>query len=153
VQMVLMTLLGGGMSSRLFQHIREQRGLAYTISAFIESYQDAGLFGIYAATDPNRAEKALGLIRKELRDLIRKPVSARELRMTKDQIKGSLLIGLESPNSRMNRLAKLEFYLKQWVTIEQVVEFIEAVTSEQIQEMAFDLFERQAMFTNILWPN
>jgi len=153
VQIVLMTLLGGGMSSRLFQHIREKQGLAYTISAFLEAYQDTGLFGVYAATDPERAEKTLTLIRKELQDLTRKSVSARELRMTKEQIKGSLLLGLESPNSRMNRLAKLELYLEQWVTIEEVVKLIESVTSVQIQELACDLFESQAIFTNVLWPN
>ncbi|MBT7788897.1 MAG: insulinase family protein [Calditrichaeota bacterium] len=153
VLFILSTLLGGGMSSRLFQTIREKYGLAYSVYSFMDNYQDSGLFGIYAGTQPERAEKALKLIRKEIHKLVAHPVSARELQRTKDQLKGNIVLGLESPNSHMHRLAKMEILTGKWVPIDDVITQIEAVTSEDIQLIAKELFEEQALFTTVLWPN
>jgi len=151
--LVINAILGGGMSSRLFQHIRERRGLAYAVYSFLEAYQDTGVFGVYAGTEPRKAERTLRLIHKELRDIVRKPVSSRELRRVKDQLKGSLMLSLESPNSRMNRLARLEIYQREWIPIEDVVAGIDAVTAKDIAALAGELFDRQPMFTTILCPN
>ena len=151
--MVLNTLLGGGASSRLFQNIREKHGLAYSVFTFNSNYSDSGLFGVYAGTEPKNAEKALRLIEKEVRELVRKPISNRELNHFRDQLKGGLLLGLESPSSCMHRLAKMEMYTGKWFTVDEVVGKINAVTAEEVQEVARDLFEKQPTFTTILHPN
>ena len=151
--LVLNTLLGGGMSSRLFQRIRERHGLAYSVYSFLETYLDTGIFGVYAGTEPQQAEKTLALIVKELRELVRRPVSTRELQRTKDQLKGYLMLGLESPNSRMHRLARMEIYYNDWLPIDDVIASIDAVTSDDILAVAGSLFEQQATYTNILFPN
>lgn len=151
--LALNTILGGGMSSRLFQRIRERHGLAYAVYSFLEAYQDTGIFGIYAGTEPQNAQKTLRLIRRELRELFRKPVSNRELKRIKDQLKGNLMLGLESPNVRMNRLARLEIYIGEWVPIDDVIKRIDAVTKGDILEVAEYLFDNQPLFTTILWPN
>lgn len=153
VLFILSTLLGGGMSSRLFQTIREKYGYAYSVYSFTDNYQDSGLFGIYAGTQPERVEKVLYLIRKEVHKLVAYPVSDRELQRTKDQLKGNIVLGLESPNSRMNRLAKMELVTGSWVSIDDVIERINEVTSNDIQSIAKELFEEQALFTTVLWPN
>jgi len=153
VLFVLSTLLGGGMSSRLFQNIREKRGMAYSVYSFMETYHDTGLFGVYAGTMPDRAEKALNLIRKEIHKLVVHPVSTRELNRTKDQLKGNLMLGLESPSSRMHRLARMEIHTGKWAPIEDVIACINAVTADDIVKIAAELFEQQAIFTTVLWPN
>ncbi|MDP8237715.1 MAG: pitrilysin family protein [Candidatus Hatepunaea meridiana] len=151
--LVLNTLLGGGMSSRLFQTIRERHGLAYTVFSFIETYLDTGLFGVYAGTEPKQAEKTLRMIKKELMGLVRKPVSNRTLQRTKDQLKGNLILGLESAGNRMHRLAKMELYNTDWLSLDDIVSRIDAVTVEDVQAVACDLFEQRTGYTTILWPN
>ncbi|NQT35529.1 insulinase family protein [bacterium] len=151
--LILNTLLGGGMSSRLFQHIRERHGLAYSVFSFLETYFDTGLFGIYAGTEPDQAERTLRMIRRELREIVRNPVSARTLQRTKDQLKGNLILGLESPGNRMHRLAKMELYASEWLSLDDVVDRIDAVTVEDIQKVANDLFVERPNYTTILWPN
>jgi len=151
--MILNTLLGGGASSRLFQNIREKHGLAYSVFTFNSNYSDSGLFGVYAGTEPKKAEKTISLIEKEVRELVKKPISSRELNHFRDQLKGGLLLGLESPSSCMHRLAKMEMYTGKWYTVDEVVAKINAVTAEEIQEVARDLFERQPTFTTVLHPN
>ena len=153
ILLVMNTLLGGGMSSRLFQHIREKHGMAYSVFSFIETYQDTGIFGIYAGTEPGRAEEAHKLIEKEIRDLVRKSVSARELQRIKDQLKGNLLLGFESPSARIHRLAKMEIYTVEFKPIDNVVAMIDEVEAADIQRIAGNLFEEQPVFTTILWPN
>lgn len=150
--LVLMTILGGGMSSRLFQNIREKLGLAYSIYAFLETYVDTGLFGVYAATMPEKAEKVLALVRKEVKYFINHPVSDRELKRTKDQLKGNLKLSLESPNTRMHRLAKLEINIGYWLPIDDIIARIDAVSPADIIEIAQEFFEKQALYTSILWP-
>jgi predicted Zn-dependent peptidase len=150
--MVLNTLLGGGASSRLFQRIRERHGLAYSVYSFLSNHSDCGVFGVYAGTEPKKAEKTLSLIEKEIKSLVKTPVSKRELTHYKEQLKGSLLLGLESPSSMMHRLAKMEMYTGQWYSIDDVVKELDKVTSEQIQEIAIDLFEANPTCTTMLMP-
>jgi len=149
---VLNTLLGGGMSSRLFQNIREKHGLAYSVYSFLNTYLDSGLFGVYAGTDPAKAEDTLKLIKKELNKVARKPISDRELNRIKDQLKGSLLLGLESSGSRMHRLAKMEIYTGKHRTLDDVIERINSVTAEDVQNVARKLFKEQASFTTVMLP-
>lgn len=149
---VLNTLLGGGMSSRLFQNIREKRGLAYSVYSFFNSYLDSGLFGVYAGTDPSNTEQVLKLIKADLKKVVRKPLAPRELERIKDQLKGGLLLGLESSGSRMHRLAKMELYSNDYKSLDDVIERINSVTSEEIQSVAEDLFSKQATFTTVLLP-
>ena len=151
--MVLNVLLGGGASSRLFQRIRERHGLAYSVYTFMNNLGDTGIFGVYAGTEPKRAEKALALVEKEIRLVCREPISKREISHFKEQLKGSLLLGLESPSSMMHRLAKMELYTGQWFPIDEVVKRIDAVTPEMVQEIAKDLLERQPTFITMLKPN
>ena len=150
--LVLNTLLGGGMSSRLFQNIREQHGLAYSIFSFHDFMLDTGLFGIYMGTDPERAEKAIELLREELRRLREQPVSTTELDRTINQLKGNLMLGLESTGSRMSRLAKMELYLGEFVTLDEVCENIESVTAEQILQLAQEMFVENQLTSTIIRP-
>jgi len=151
--LVLNTLLGGGMSSRLFQSIREKHGLAYSVFSFLETYIDTGLFGVYAGTEPAQAERALRMILKEMRSLQQKPISNRTLQSTKDQLKGNLILGLESAGNRMHRLAKMELYNAEWISLDDVVDRIDAVSVDDICSVASELFQKQASYTTILWPN
>jgi len=152
VLLVLNTLLGGGMSSRLFQTIREQYGLAYSVFSFHDFMLDTGLFGVYLGTDPERAEKAVMLLRQELQKLRDEPVSASELNRTINQLKGSLMLGLESTGSRMSRLAKMEIYLNDYVTLDDVCAGIASVTAEQIQQLAQELFAEERMTLTVIRP-
>lgn len=151
--LVLNTLLGGGMSSRLFQQIREKHGLAYTVFSFLDTHLDTGIFGVYAGTEPKQAEKALKMIVKELDSLCRTMVSERTLKRTKDQLKGNLIMGLEAPGIRMHRLAKNVLYNSDWLTLDDIVNLIDAVTPDDIQRVAKHLFKEQHSYTTILWPN
>jgi len=150
VMLVLNTLLGGGMSSRLFQTIREQHGLAYSVFSFHDFLLDTGLFGVYLGADPERAEQAIALSRRELQRLQDERVAAAELNRTINQLKGSLMLGLESTSSRMSRLAKMEIYLGEYVTLDEVCAGIESVTTEQIQRLAQELFNEERITSTII---
>ncbi|MCG3117974.1 MAG: putative zinc protease [bacterium] len=152
ILLVLNTLLGGGMSSRLFQTIREQHGLAYSVFSFHDFMLDTGMFGVYLGTDPERAEQATALLRQELRKLRDDQVAAAELQRTISQLKGSLMLGLESTSSRMSRLAKMEIYLGEYVTLDEVCAGIENVTAGQIQQLAQELFADERMTSTIIRP-
>jgi predicted Zn-dependent peptidase len=152
VLLVLNTLFGGGMSSRLFQTIREQHGLAYSVFSFHDFMLDTGLFGVYLGTDPDRAKQATALLHQELHKLRDEPVSPAELNRTINQLKGSLMLGLESTSSRMSRLAKMEIYLGEYVTLDEVCAGIESVTTEQIQQLAQELFADERMTATIIRP-
>jgi predicted Zn-dependent peptidase len=152
VLLVLNTLLGGGMSSRLFQTIREQHGLAYSVFSFHDFMLDTGLFGVYLGTDPERAEQAMALLRQELRRLQEEQITAAELNRTINQLKGSLMLGLESTSSRMSRLAKMEIYLGTYVTLDEVCAGIESVTAGQIQQLAQELFAEERLTSTIIRP-
>jgi len=138
--LILNTILGGGMSSRLFQTIREERGLAYAIYSDLSPYSDTGSLCVYAGTSASKALEVVDLVMAEFNNLKENPLSEEELRRGKDQLKGNILMGLESSNSRMANLARQEMYFHQFFTAEEVIARIEAVTAEQIQTMAKRLF-------------
>lgn len=133
---LLNTILGGGLSSRLFQEIREQRGLVYSVYSYHSSYHDGGLFCVYAGLSKHNVEPAMELILKELKDIRTDGVKEDELRRAKDQLKGNLLLSMESVNTRMSRLAKSQMYLGKVVPPEDVVERVNRVTHNDIIELA-----------------
>ena len=138
--LILNTILGGGMSSRLFQTIREARGLAYAIYSDLSPYSDTGSLCVYAGTSAGKALEVVDLVMAEFRNLKENPLTEEELRRGKDQLKGNILMGLESSNSRMANLARQEMYFHQFFTAEEVIARIETVTADQIQTMAKRLF-------------
>jgi len=147
------TLFGGGMSSRLFQNIRERHGLAYSIYSFHDFMYDTGIFGTYLGTDPERETQAVSLLKEEIRRLRDEPIPANELGRTKNQLKGSLMLGLESTSSRMNRLANMEIYLSRYYSLDEVLEGIAQVTSAGIQQLAADLFELDQLTLTVIRPS
>ncbi len=137
------TIFGGGLSSRLFQEIREQRGLVYSIYSYHSSYHDTGLFCVYAGLSKENVVSALELVFKEIRDIRDNGVSGQELRRAKDQLKGNLLLSLENVNTRMSRLGKSQLYLGKVVTPEEIVQKIEKVTAEDVKRLARERFNPQ----------
>lgn len=137
---LLNCLLGGGMSSRLFQEVRERRGLAYSIYSYQACFHDSGLFAIYAGTGPEHYREVLRLVEEALFRMVNEPLSSEELRRGKDQLKGNLLLGLESTDARMVRLAKMEIYFGQFFNLEEIIQGIEAITSERVKDLAGRLF-------------
>jgi predicted Zn-dependent peptidase len=133
---VLDTMLGGGMSSRLFQEIREKRGLVYTVYSFQAAYRAAGLFGVYAGTSPEHASACIDLIVAELDKLRAAAVDERELQLAKEHLRGSLTLSLESTSSRMIRLGRNEFAYGREVTPEEIEARIDAVTAGEVQALA-----------------
>ena len=133
---ILNTILGGGMSSRLFQNIREKQGLAYAVFSEVNPYSDAGIFSVYAGTSIENAEKVLGLISAEFRSLKAELVTVEELRRAKDHLKGSLVLSLESTGARMSNLARQEMYFGRFLSTDEVLASVEAVTREDVQAVA-----------------
>lgn len=133
---VLSTVLGGGMSSRLFQNVREKRGLAYSVFSELTLYRDSGLLSVYAGTSVETAQQVIELTMQEFRCLKDKLVTDEELRRAKDHLKGSIALGLESTSSRMSNLARQAMYYDRFLSIDEVVELIEQVTAEQIRDVA-----------------
>jgi predicted Zn-dependent peptidase len=138
---VLNTVLGGGMSSRLFQNIREKQGLAYAVYSELSMYRDTGCLAIYAGTSLESARKVVDSIVQELRDLKQNLVPEEELRRAKDHLKGSFMLGLESTSSRMGNLARQEMYFKRFFSLDDMVESIEKVTAEEVQHVAQEFFD------------
>ncbi len=126
--MVLSTLLGGGVSSRMFQRIREEEGLAYSVYSFHESYLTGGIVGVYAAVPPEKASRAADLIRQELARAADEPATELELRRAQAQLKSSVILGLESMTERMNRVGEHLVLLDRIITPEEVAERVDAVT-------------------------
>jgi predicted Zn-dependent peptidase len=137
---VLNYVLGGGMSSRLFQNIREQQGLAYSIFSDLNPYRDAGSLCVYAGTARQKAEKVIACVTQEFRNLKADPVTEEELRRAKDHLIGSLMLSMESSSARMSNLARQELYFGRFYSSEEIVRSIESVTREEIQQLARDLF-------------
>ena len=138
---VLNTVLGGGMSSRLFQNIREKQGLAYAVYSELSMYRDAGCVAIYAGTSIESAGKVVQSIVKELRELKETLVPDDELRRAKDHLKGSLMLSLESTSSRMGNLARQELYFDHFYTLDEMIQSIEDITASQVQSIAQELFD------------
>jgi predicted Zn-dependent peptidase len=133
---VMNTVLGGSMSSRLFQNIREKRGLVYSISSGVSAYADTGVFTIYAATSLDSVREVLRLTVDEVRRMVDDRLPDDELRRAKEHIKGSLLLSLEGTVSRMSHLVRQELYLGRQVTLDEIAEGIEAVTADDVQKVA-----------------
>ncbi len=148
--LILNTVLGGGMSSRLFQTIREERGIAYSIYSDLSPYRDTGTLCIYAGTSSNKALEVVDLVLDQFRKLKEEPLSADDLNRAKDQLKGNILMGLESSNSRMANLARQEMYFQQFFTTEEVIERIQIVEVAQVQAMAQQLFVPERIAVTLL---
>jgi predicted Zn-dependent peptidase len=138
--LILNTVLGGGMSSRLFQTIREERGLAYSIYSDLSPYRDTGTLCVYAGTSSANALQVVDLILAEFARLKQEPLSDEELTRAKDQVRGNILLGLESSNSRMANLARQEMYFHQFYSVDEVIARVGDVQSAQVQAMAQRLF-------------
>ena len=139
--LVLNTVLGGGMSSRLFQNIREKHGVAYSIYSYIDTYYDTGLLSIYLGTDLKNMDRAERLLEQELEALRKAPLSADELQQTKSQLKGSLMLGLESTARRMSRLGRMEIYTHRLETIDAVLDAIDRVDRESVWELTRQILD------------
>lgn len=147
---ILNTLLGGGMSSRLFQNIRERQGLAYAVFSELNPYRDTGLLAVYAGTSIESTPKVVTSVLKEFRQLKAEPVPADELRRAKDHLKGSLMLSLESTASRMSNLARQEMYFGRFFTLDELIDSIEAVKTEDIQRIANEFFDQKHIALTIL---
>ncbi len=147
---VLNTLLGGGMSSRLFQNIRERQGLAYAVFSELNPYRDTGCLSIYAGTSLESARKVVESITNEFRNLKEERVSDEELRRAKDHLKGSLMLSLESTASRMSNLARQELYFGHFFSLDELVESIEVVTAEDVQRIAQTFFDPRQIALTVL---
>jgi predicted Zn-dependent peptidase len=148
--LILHTMLGGGMSSILFQKIREDLGLAYSIYSFYDFFIDSGIFGIYFSTDYQHIDRILDLVKHEIGRIKRERISQDTLEKMKNQLKGNLLLGLESTVARMNRLARNEIYLDRYYTLDEVICKIDEVTLDNVSRVANDLFKEEDYFTTIL---
>ncbi len=148
--LILNTVLGGGMSSRLFQTIREERGMVYSIYSDLSPYRDTGTLCIYAGTAAGKALEVVNLILAEFRKLKEAPLSQEELTRAKDQLKGNILMGLESSNSRMANLARQEMYFHQFSTAEEIIARIDVVEPAQVQAMAQRLFVPERIAVTLL---
>ena len=146
----LNTILGGGMSSRLFQNIREKQGLAYAVYSELAMYQDTGCMAIYAGTAVETVRQVILSIVKELREIKENLVPDEELRRAKDNLKGSFMLGLESTSSRMSNLARQELHFERFYTLDEMLEKIEAVTAEQIRDIAREFFNPKNMTLAVL---
>jgi predicted Zn-dependent peptidase len=138
---VLNTLLGGTMSSRLFQHVREERGLAYSVYSSANSYLDTGTLLVYAATSPESGREVMDLVHAELKRLKEQPVTDAELKLAKDHLKGNLMLSLESSSSRMSNLARQEIYFGRHFGLDEILNGIDAVEHRHLMGLAQDLFD------------
>lgn len=150
VAYVLNTILGGGMSSRLFQEIREKRGKAYSVYSFMSTYRDVGYLGVYAGTSMASVEEVVDLIVKELRNLAAGELKENEIRRTQGQLVGSMILGLESTDSWMSHVARNEIYFGKTITTEEICQNIRAVTRDEVVELAQSLFRPEAMALSLL---
>ena len=149
---ILNTVLGGGMSSRLFQNIREKRGLAYAVFSALSSFRDTGCLSVYAGTSKESARQVVQLILEEFCRLKSEPISVEELQRAKDYLKGSLLLSLESTASRMSNLARQEMYFGRFISLDEIASRVDAVTAEEVQEVARKFFTPEDLAITVLSP-
>ncbi|PRR70469.1 M16 family metallopeptidase [Neomoorella humiferrea] len=148
----LNNILGGGLSSRLFQLIREEQALAYSVYSYHAGFSDSGLLTIYAGTSPDNYRQVVALILAEIASIKNKGVTPQELKRTKDQIRGNLLLGQENVNHRMSRLGRTELTYGRVVTTEEIIERLQAVTADDIQAVAARLFRPECLTLTTLGP-
>jgi predicted Zn-dependent peptidase len=149
---VLNTILGGGMSSRLFQEIRENRGLAYSVYSYLPAYIDTGLVVVYAGTNESSFQEVIELILKEFSRLKKSPLKNDELNTAKEQLKGNLLLSLESSDNLMTRLAKNEIYFGSYLPVGKIIKGIDEVGEEMVRGLASDIFDERFFCLTILGP-
>jgi predicted Zn-dependent peptidase len=147
---VLNTVLGGSMSSRLFQNVREKRGLAYAVFSGLSAYRDTGSMTIYAGCANDAVGELIDVVIGELRRMKDEPLPAVELQRAKDHLKGSLMLNLESTSSRMSHLARQEIYFDRQFSLDETLEGVERVTPDDIQRVARDLFADGALAATVL---
>jgi predicted Zn-dependent peptidase len=147
---VLNTLLGGSMSSRLFQNVREKRGLAYAVFSGLSAYRDAGSFTVYAGCSNEAVGEVIDLIVEELRGVKQTAVPEAELQRSKDHLKGSLMLSLENTASRMSHLARQEIYFDRQFGLDETLQGIEQVTTRDVQRVATDLFQNGSLAATVL---
>lgn len=149
---LLNDVIGGSMSSRLFQEVRERQGLVYAIHSGVQAFRDTGTLYVYAATDTPNFSKVLKSILKELRDLKKNGVTEEELQRAGDHLKGSLMLSLESTSSRMNRLAKHEMHLGSFLTMDEMIAAIDGVRHEEVQALVGELLDEDRLALTIYGP-
>jgi predicted Zn-dependent peptidase len=147
---VLNTLLGGGMSSRLFQEIREKRGKAYSVYSFSSAYKDVGYLGVYAGTSLEEVEEVVELIVKELKQLAAGDIKDEEIRRTQGQLVGSMMLGLESTDSWMSHIARNEIYFGKPITTDEICRGVRAVSRDAVVDLASALFGSQGIALSLL---
>ena len=147
---ILNTVLGGSMSSRLFQNVREKRGLAYAVFSGLSAYRDAGNITIYAGCANEAVSEVIDLCVEELRGMKRSPVQDTELRRAKDHLKGSVMLSLENTSSRMSHLARQEIYFDRQFSLDETLEGIERVTPADVQRVARELFSDGSLSATVL---
>ena len=136
---VLNAALGGGMSSRLFQEVREKRGLAYSVYSYHAQYADTGLFGVYAGCVPRKVDDVLAICREELDKVAAAGITFEELERGKGQLRGSMVLGLEDTGSRMSRIGKAELVYGEQLSVDDVLARIDSVTLDEVTEVAADV--------------
>ncbi|HEV8473711.1 MAG TPA: pitrilysin family protein [Methylomirabilota bacterium] len=149
---LLNDIVGGSMSSRLFQEVRERQGLVYSIHSGVQAYSDTGTIYVYAATDAGNFAKVLKSTLKELREVKKSGVTEDELRRAKDHLKGSLMLSLESTSSRMNRLAKHEMHFGSFFTLDMMLASIDRVAHEEVQALVSELLDEDQLALTTLGP-
>jgi len=147
---ILNTLLGGGMSSRLFQNIRERQGLAYSVFSELNPHTDTGCMAVYAGTSIESARRVVDSVLQEFSDLKANAVPAEELRRAKDHLKGSLMLGLESTSSRMSNLARQQMHFGRFFSLDELLESIERVTADDVQRVSRVFFQSDRIALTIL---
>ncbi len=147
---VLNTLLGGGMSSRLFQEIREKRGRVYSVYSFLSSYRDIGYLGIYAGTSLEWAEEVVELTLNETKRLAAGEIADQEVERTKNQLVGNMILGLESSDSWMSHIAKDEIYFQKALSLEDIIQGVRSVTRDAVVELAASILRPEAMAVTLL---
>jgi len=149
---LLNTILGGNMSSRLFQEIREKRGLAYSVYSYASSFVDTGMFSIYTGVAPENMQKSIRLILEAISKISKKRIDSNELRYAKEYTKGNLMLASESNDNQMVRMAQNETHFGRYIPMEEIINNIEAVTEEDILELAESLFQNNRFALTLLGP-
>lgn len=147
---ILNTIVGGGMSSRLFQNVRERQGLVYAIFSELNTYRDTGCLSVYAGMSRENVVRVVQSVTKELHDLTAREVEAEELNRAKAQLKGSLMLGLESSAARMSNLARQEMYFGHFITLDEIVQRIEKITAQDLIELANEFFKPELVAVTVL---
>jgi len=150
--LVLSNILGGGMSSRLFQRIREKQGLAYNVYSFSDFFKDSGVFGIYLGTNQKKLVPAVNSVLEELHLIKRNKISSKEMEHARYQLKGGLILGAESTAHQMNRLARHELFFREHVSLDKSISLIDKVKAKDVMQVANQLLDPDRLCVNVLGP-